>query len=273
MENNYDNNQTSQGYAENYGTVNQGNQGYNGNYSTTATEKNGYKGNYGTTNQESQEYSENNYTTTNSQKYDETTIQNGQEYDGKQWKNGTYNSNQNTTYGESNYEKGVNQYGSDLNYVTKKNKNVSSIYGNIYNTSNIPQEKADSITGVIEQPTYVGGFFGTTSQEPQQSQYSQTGTYVGGYINNSQTTNDTKYYDDCETQSAIAANEKTNLPVKRTFWSKVKTFLFGTEVTIEITEKEQNILTKIHDFLFQDISLKGFLNILKIGNDKKKNQN
>ena len=259
MENNYDN-KTSQGYDENYGTVNQENQGYSGNYSTTATGKNGYEGNYGTTNQESQEYSENNYTTTNSQKYDD-----------KQWENGAYNSNQNTTYGESNYEKGANQYGSDLNYVTKKNKNVSSIYGNIYNTSNIPQEKADSIAGVIEQPTYVGGFFGTTSQEPQQSQYSQTGTYVGGYISNSQTTNNTQYYDDCETQSATD-NEKTNLPVKRTFWSKVKTFLFGTEVTIEITEKEQNILTKIHDFLFQDISLKGFLDILKIGNDKKKNQ-
>ena len=113
-----------------------------------------------------------------------------------------------------------------------------------------PQENADSVAGALKAPGYVGGFFGTGSVG--QSEY-EASNYVGGFVQAPQTKD--YEYDDVDAQETVG----TNLPVKSGFWSKVKSFLFEKEVAIEITPKEQKILTEIHDFLHQDVSLKGFL--------------
>ena len=40
------------------------------------------------------------------------------------------------------------------------------------------------------------------------------------------------------------------------------------KVVVELSPKEHKVLTEVHDFLFQELSFKGFMDILKIGNDK-----
>jgi len=49
-----------------------------------------------------------------------------------------------------------------------------------------------------------------------------------------------------------------NLPVLVGMWSKVKHFLlkkvdFDTPIVIELTAKQQKVLTEVHDFWFQEI--------------------
>ena len=149
----------------------------------------------------------------------------------------------------------------NINYANNEG-NVQKNADNILN--GMPQENADSIAGAIQTPGYVGGFFGT---ENQGQQVDQTSTYVGGFIDANQVQAPTQDYNSYE-NVGYQEDAGKNLPVKRGFWSKVKSFLFEREVTIELTKKEERVLTEIHDFLFQDISFKGFMNILKIGKDK-----
>ena len=153
-------------------------------------------------------------------------------------------------------------------------------YGNFINSTNggttgenadnilngMPQEKADSLAGVIQNPGYVGGFFGTTNSNAN-APAQQVNTYVGGYIDATQNYG-TAQQDYSYSNTQYVEQAGTNLPVKRGFWSKVKSFLFEKEVSIELTKKEQKVLTEVHDFLFQDISIKGFMDILKIGKKK-----
>lgn len=149
----------------------------------------------------------------------------------------------------------------NLNGIT--NPNIQENTGSI--TSKIPQQQADSIAGVVQAPGgYVGGYFGNTqAQETEQVQNVSTTGYVGGFIGQSQV--QSSAYGNIDSEDF----DRTKLPVKRGFWSKVKSFLFEKEVELEISAKEEKVLTEIHDFLFQDISFKGFMNILKIGKDKK----
>ncbi len=53
-------------------------------------------------------------------------------------------------------------------------------------------------------------------------------------------------------------SEAGNLPVVVSFWSKVKSFLFkeidmSKPIVLELTPKEEKVLTEVHDFLFQDV--------------------
>ncbi len=49
-----------------------------------------------------------------------------------------------------------------------------------------------------------------------------------------------------------------NLPQKVSIWSKIKNFLFqeidlSKPIVLELTPKEEKVLTEVHDFLFQDV--------------------
>ncbi len=127
-----------------------------------------------------------------------------------------------------------------------------------------PKEDAGSIAGVMQPPVgmggYVGGFVGG-----QQEQSQQASGYVGGFVGAGQV-------------SGYTANEmqeaRAGLPVKPSLWTRFKAFLFQEvdltqEIAIELSAKEEKVLSEVHDFLFQELSFKGFMNILKIGNDKK----
>ncbi len=109
-----------------------------------------------------------------------------------------------------------------------------------------PKEDAGSIAGAMQPPVGMGG-------------------YVGGFVGAGQV-------------SGYAANgmqeARAELPVKPSLWTRFKAFLFQEvdltqEISIELSAKEEKVLSEVHDFLFQELSFKGFMNILKIGNDKK----
>lgn len=134
------------------------------------------------------------------------------------------------------------------------------------NQEGVPKEDAGSIAGVMQPPIgmggYVGGFVGG---QPQQQEEQQASGYVGGFVGAQQV-------------GGYVSNDleevKTGLPAKPSLWTRFKAFLFqeidlNREITIELTEKEEKVLTEVHDFLFQELSFKGFMNILKIGKDKK----
>ena len=58
-------------------------------------------------------------------------------------------------------------------------------------------------------------------------------------------------------------------------WSKVKSFLFNEigfskKVVLEVSPKEEKVLTEVHDFLFQEISFSG---LFSRGKGKNKNKN
>ena len=145
----------------------------------------------------------------------------------------------------------------NINFGNQK-ENIQENAGSIF-TGDMPQAKADSFAGAIPQPQgYAGGFFGTAGKQEEQA-----GSYVGGFVAQSKTAN----YD-------VEEFDEKKLPVKRGLWSRFKSFLFQeidltSEVKIELSSKEEKVLNEVHDFLFQELSFKGFMDILKIGNDKK----
>lgn len=128
-----------------------------------------------------------------------------------------------------------------------------------------PKEDAGSIAGVMQPPVGMGGYVGGFVGGQQQEQSQQASGYVGGFVGAGQV-------------SGYAANEmqeaRAELPVKPSLWTRFKAFLFQEvdltqEIAIELSAKEEKVLSEVHDFLFQELSFKGFMNILKIGNDKK----
>lgn len=156
------------------------------------------------------------------------------------------------------------------------NQEVGSIFTGDYvgqqnnigvNQEGTPKEDAGSIAGVMQPPIgmggYVGGFVGGQQQGEEEIQ--QASGYVGGFVGTQQA-------------GGYVSNEieevKSGLPAKPSLWTRFKAFLFQEvdltqEITIELTAKEEKVLTEVHDFLFQELSFKGFMNILKIGRDKK----
>ena len=53
-------------------------------------------------------------------------------------------------------------------------------------------------------------------------------------------------------------NAGSNLPAEVGVWGKVKNFLFqeidlNKPIVLELTPKEEKVLSEVHDFLFQDI--------------------
>lgn len=58
--------------------------------------------------------------------------------------------------------------------------------------------------------------------------------------------------------SSGSATTGTNLPAVVGMWSKVKNFLFreidlNKPIVLELTAKEEKVLTEVHDFLFQEV--------------------
>lgn len=135
--------------------------------------------------------------------------------------------------------------------------------------------------GQTEQAGYVGGTIGTIPNTQGQTGYiggivDNQGTthqagYVGGIIGNTNTNEQNIGYG---TNVTGQGKNPQNLPAKQGFWSKLKSLFTTksgqkTELRLDIPEKGEKVLTEVHDFLFQDISFKGFMDILKIGKDKK----
>ena len=62
--------------------------------------------------------------------------------------------------------------------------------------------------------------------------------------------------------------ENESLPTKQSTWSKIRAFLFqeidwNKPIKIELTPYQQKIEDEINEFLHQEISFKGFWNLLK----------
>ena len=52
--------------------------------------------------------------------------------------------------------------------------------------------------------------------------------------------------------------ERGNLPTKVGMWGKIKNFLFqeidlNKPIVLELTPKEEKVLTEVHDFMFQEV--------------------
>ncbi len=68
--------------------------------------------------------------------------------------------------------------------------------------------------------------------------------------------------------------EASNLPVKPSVWSKIRTFLFQdvkwtAPIKIQLTPYQQKIEDEINEFLHQEISVKGFFDLVFDKNKKK----
>ena len=56
----------------------------------------------------------------------------------------------------------------------------------------------------------------------------------------------------------LSENAGSNLPTQVGVWGKVKNFLFqeidlNKPIVLELTPKEEKVLTEVHDFLFQEV--------------------
>lgn len=56
----------------------------------------------------------------------------------------------------------------------------------------------------------------------------------------------------------LTENAGSNLPMQVGVWGKVKGFLFqeidlNKPIVLELTPKEEKVLTEVHDFLFQEV--------------------
>lgn len=130
-----------------------------------------------------------------------------------------------------------------------------------------PKEDAGSIAGVMQPPIGYGGYVGGYVGE-QQGNSQQAGGYVGGFVGTEQAQS-SGYV-----SNKIEVSENSKALAKPSLWTRFKAFLFQEidltqEITIELSAKEEKVLTEIHDFLFQELSFKGFMDILKIGTNRK----
>ena len=61
--------------------------------------------------------------------------------------------------------------------------------------------------------------------------------------------------------------ESDSLPTKQSIWSKIRSFLFQdvdlyAPINVELTPYQQKVEDEINDFLHQEVSFKGFWNIV-----------
>ena len=64
-----------------------------------------------------------------------------------------------------------------------------------------------------------------------------------------------------EENAKFRVSNNSNLPVKQTFMSRLKSVLF-TEIRVELTPYEQKIEDEINEFLHQEITWQSFKNFL-----------
>lgn len=62
--------------------------------------------------------------------------------------------------------------------------------------------------------------------------------------------------------------DASSLPIKPSIWSKIKSFLFQeidltAPIKVELTPYQQKVEDEINEFLHQEISFKGFFNLVK----------
>ena len=62
--------------------------------------------------------------------------------------------------------------------------------------------------------------------------------------------------------------EASELPVKPSIWSKIRSFLFqeidlNAPIKVELTPYQQKVEDEINEFLHQEVSFKGFFNLFK----------
>lgn len=165
----------------------------------------------------------------------------------------------------------------NINFGNGKEKYEGSIFTGDYvgqennalgQQKQAPKEDAGSIAGVMQPPIgyggYVGGFIGGQQQDNSQ----QAGGYVGGFVGSEQAQSSGYVSNEIEVKEGSKALARPSL------WTRFKAFLFQEidltqEISIELSAKEEKVLTEIHDFLFQELSFKGFMDILKIGTNRK----
>ena len=183
----------------------------------------------------------------------------------------------------------------DFKNTEEKSENIGEIYGNSSflgnNQGNIEQnefgfggiqqdnfektglsgkneikEDAGSIGAAIPMNNgYVGGFVGSLGKKINQN----SNNYVGGLVEEQPQIQGG--IQNLGLEDGYTEERANNLPTKVGFFGKIRAIVTGrTKVQLEISEKEEKVLTEVHDFLFQNMSIKGFLNILKIGNNKNK---
>lgn len=130
------------------------------------------------------------------------------------------------------------------------------------------KEEAGCVDAIAQVQTgYVGGFIGNIGQKIGE----KTSNYIGGLVEEPMPLQGNMQ--NIGVEEIQEENYSKNLPVKQGFFGKVVALITGkTKVQLEISQKEEKVLTEVHDFLFQNMSIKGFLDILKIGNDKNKNK-
>ncbi len=71
-----------------------------------------------------------------------------------------------------------------------------------------------------------------------------------------------------EVNTTFSKVESGKLPTKPSVWSKIRSFLFQeidwkAPIKIELTPYQQKIEDEINEFLHQEISIKGFWNLIK----------
>ena len=114
-------------------------------------------------------------------------------------------------------------------------------------------QNADSYVGTADNFSpftggYVGGFVG--NQENDQPEVSQ---YVGGFVSNESAG---------KSQVPTETNYSKTLPLKRSFWTRFKAFLFQeidltAPIKVELTPYQQKVEDEINEFLHQEVSFKG----------------
>ena len=92
--------------------------------------------------------------------------------------------------------------------------------------------------------------------------------YVGKYIETSKKVDETSIKHDASEGKKYDKGLQKKLPTKFGMWSKVKSFLFNEigfskKVVLEVSPKEEKVLTEVHDFLFQEISFSGLFSLGK----------
>ena len=152
------------------------------------------------------------------------------------------------------------KFGQNSNGQVEENAGIGGFTG--FDGKPVDQ-KADGIAAAADYSPFTGGFVGgfVGNQENDQPEVNQ---YVGGFVSNQ----------NVGVSEVPATSKSKALPIKRSFWTRFKAFLFQEidltqEVVVELSPKEHKVLTEVHDFLFQEMSFKGFMDILKIGNDRK----
>lgn len=176
---------------------------------------------------------------------------------------GIYNGTENKVQ-QGQYSHVSGFVGSNVNGVQGQMGQVQSA-GQVANNQGV-KENAGSIAGTVEQAPSNQFFDKLFNSKPQQEPQHMSG-YVGGYVEAPQEKVVRIGYN-------VEGTQASNLPATKVgFLQKVKQLLVPSEWTlpelrINLTKKEEKVLTEVHDFLFQEVTLKTFTDLFKFGKNK-----